>query len=223
VAEAFIGAGLVLFELVAHDASAARALSVSLHLVNTFLLLASAALTAWWASGGRAIRMHGQRAVILTLGLPLSAMLVVGASGAVTALGDTLFPATSLAEGFAQDLAPGVHVFVRLRVIHPVLAVVTATLVIVAMGLVRALRPSRAVRATSRTASALAMVQVCGGLVDVVARAPVWMQLVHLVLADAVWIALVLAAASALSDPYPERASSGAPTATTRPESIVQT
>jgi heme A synthase len=49
--EALIGAGLVLFEYVAHNASTARAFWMSGHLINTFLLLGALALTAWWASG----------------------------------------------------------------------------------------------------------------------------------------------------------------------------
>src|SRR5580704_14659487 len=204
-AEALIGAGLVLFEYVAHDASMKRALSMSLHLINTFLLLASTAITAWWASGGRAIRLRGPRggasAVTIVLGVLLLAMLVVGASGAVTALGDTLFPVPSLAAGIAQDLAPSSHLFVRLRVIHPMLAVTTAGAIVVAMGLVRSLRPMRAVRVLSRVAASLAVAQVAAGLGDVLARAPVAMQLVHLALADLVWISLVLTGAAALAEP----------------------
>jgi heme A synthase len=205
IAEALIGAGLVLFEYVAHDASMKRALSMSLHLINTFLLLASTAITAWWASGGRAIRLRGPRggasAVTIVLGVLLLAMLVVGASGAVTALGDTLFPVPSLAAGIAQDLAPSSHLFVRLRVIHPMLAVTTAGAIVVAMGLVRSLRPMRAVRVLSRVAASLAVAQVAAGLGDVLARAPVAMQLVHLALADLVWISLVLTGAAALAEP----------------------
>ncbi len=205
VAEALIGAGLVLFELVAHDASMKRALSVSLHLVNTFLLLASTAMTAWWASGGAPIRLRGQRAVTWPLGIVLGAMLVVGASGAVTALGDTLFPSTSLASGFAQDFATGAHLYVRLRAIHPMLAATTATAIVVATGLVRSLRPTRAVRLASRVASALAVAQVAAGLLDLLTRAPVFMQLVHLSIADFLWMALVLTGAAALAE-APERA-----------------
>jgi len=37
------------------------------------------------------------------------------------------------------------------------------------------------------------------GLLNLVLLAPVWMQIVHLLLADAVWIALVLLAARALA------------------------
>jgi heme A synthase len=203
LAEALIGAELVLFALVAHDASLKRALSISLHLINTFLLLASTATTAWWASGGRAVRLRdaGGRpsAVTIVLGVLLFAMLVVGVTGAITALGDTLFPAPSLAAGIAQDFAAGSHLFVRLRAIHPMLAMTTAGAIVVAMGLVRTLRPVRPVRVLSRVAASLAVAQVAAGLGDVLARAPVAMQLVHLVLADLVWISLVLTGAAALA------------------------
>jgi heme A synthase len=204
VAEALIGAGLVLFELVAHDASMKRGLTVSLHLINTFLLLASTALTAWWASGGRPVRLRRQSgagsAVLIVFGVLLPAMLVVGASGAVAALGDTLFPVPTLAAGIAQDFAAGSHLFLRLRVIHPMVAMTTAGAIVLAMGLVRSLRPARAVRVLSRVAASLAVAQVAAGIGDVLSHAPVPMQLVHLVLADLVWIALVLTAAAALAE-----------------------
>jgi len=196
--EALIGAGLVLFRLVAHDESMQRALGVCLHLCNTFLLLGSTALTAWWASGAARGALRGQRAVAWTMGVPLAAMFLVGISGTVTALGDTLFPPTSLAAGFAQDFAPGMSLFVRLRAVHPVLAVSTGAAIVVAGGLVRAFRPSRAVSLFSRAAALLVLAQVAAGLLDVALLAPVWLQLVHLVLADSVWIALVLTTASAL-------------------------
>jgi heme A synthase len=199
-AEALIGAGLVLFELVAHDASLRRALSMSLHLVNTFLLLASTALTAWWASGGGAPSWRGQRPIVIALGVTLVAMLVVGTTGAVTALGDTLFPAASLAAGVAQDFAPNAHPFVRLRAIHPAVAATTAVAIVFVCGFVRALRPGRAVRTLSQVCAALAVAQVALGLLDVVTRAPVALQLAHLTLADAVWIALVLTTAAALAE-----------------------
>jgi heme A synthase len=216
--EAGIGAALVLFELVAHDASMKRALSVSLHLGNTFLLLAATALTAWWASGGAPPRMAGQRAVLPLLAVPLVAMFFVGASGAVTALGDTLFPPSSLAAGLAQDLAPGAHAFVRLRALHPLLASLTAALIVLASGLVRALRPERSVRILSRVAAVLAMAQVGAGLLDIATLAPVWLQLVHLVMADLVWIALVLLAAAALaSEPQAARSEATTEAVTARP------
>jgi heme A synthase len=208
--EALLGASLVLFRLVEHDESLARAVSICLHLCNTFLLLASTALTAWWATGGARVRVRGQGPVLWALACVLGALVVVGASGAVTALGDTLFPPASLAAGLAQDFAPGAHGFVRLRALHPVLAGCTGAAIVVVSGIVRALRPSRAVRVTSRAAAVLVVAQVAAGLLDVTLLAPVWLQLVHLVLADAVWIAVVLTAAAALSL-SPEPGIEGAP------------
>lgn len=205
MAEALIGAGLVLFALVEHDASMKRAVSISLHLVNTFLLLGTTAVTAWWASGGEAPLRRGQRPVVATLGGVLGAMLVVGATGAVTALGDTLFPTPSLAAGIAQDFAAGTHVFIRLRALHPAFAIMTAAAAIVVMGMVRTLRPSRATNLFSKIAAALAVAQVAAGIGDVLTRAPIAMQIVHLLLADSVWVALVLTGAAALAVPPPER------------------
>jgi heme A synthase len=101
--EALVGAGLVLFEMVAHNASLARGWWISAHLINTFLLLASLALTAWYASGKPAPasrRVGGTGIACLVLAV---IALALGVSGGITALGDTLFPVNSLAEGLAQD------------------------------------------------------------------------------------------------------------------------
>src|SRR4029434_5140966 len=99
LSEAAIGAGLVLLELVAENTSIARALFISIHLVNTFFLLAMLTLTACWSSGPARPRQgdHGFRGWLFALGFV--GMLVLGVSGAVTALGGTLFPVNSLAEG----------------------------------------------------------------------------------------------------------------------------
>jgi heme A synthase len=200
IAEALLGAALVLFELVNHDASMKRALSVGLHLVNTFFLLASTALTAWWVSGFPRARLRNQHAVAWILGGSLLSLLLVGASGALTALGDTLFPASSLSSGIAQDFSPGAHLFVRLRALHPLLAGGTAVALVVASPLLRALRPTAMVRLLSRGVVILVVLQVGAGLLNLVTLAPVWLQLVHLVLADGVWIATVLTGAAALAE-----------------------
>jgi heme A synthase len=199
--EAAIGAGLVLFELVAHDASLKRATSMSLHLTNTFFLLAALVLTAFWASGRepRGIRLRAQGAVPWLLALPLLGMLVVGTSGAVAALGDTLWPARSLADGLAQDFSTGAHLFLRLRFVHPFIAGATAAALVVVAPIVRALRPDPAVRRASYAVTLLIVLQVGAGLLNLALLAPVWMQLVHLVIADLVWLALVLLAATALA------------------------
>lgn len=205
--EALIGAGLVLFSLVARDASLKRAVSICLHLVNTFFLLAATALTAWWASGAPPVTLRNRRVLAVLLGAPLAAMIAVGSTGALAALGDTLFPSPSLAAGIARDFAPGAHLLVRLRGLHPLLALCAAAAVVLAASLTRKLRPGSSVQVLSRGLAALVVLQTGLGLVDLTLSAPVAMQLVHVMLADVVWIALVLTAAAALSD---DRLTSGA-------------
>jgi heme A synthase len=200
LAEALVGAGLVLFALVAHDASLKRALSMSVHLTNTFFLLAAMTLTAYWASGGARVRVRGQGLVAWFLGAAMLAMFVLGMSGAVAALGDTLFPARSLAEGLAQDLSGAGHLFLRLRLWHPFIATLTAALVLGAAQATRVLRPDPRVRTASRTVMIAFGAQYAVGLANVMLLAPIPMQLLHLVMADLVWISLVLLAATTLAE-----------------------
>lgn len=202
VIEALVGAGLVLFELVADNASATRVLSTSVHLVNTFLLLAVLTLTARWASGGPPLRLKGQpRARLWALGVGLLGVLVIGMSGAVTALGDTLFPPESLAEGLRQDLDPTGNFMVQLRVLHPLISVAVGLYLILIAGLPDVTGARLDARRFSRVLMALFMIQLVGGVINVLLLAPVWMQLVHLLLADLTWIALILLTASALVEP----------------------
>jgi heme A synthase len=198
--EALVGAGLVLFELVAHDASMKRALSMALHLTNTFVLLACVALTAYWASGGPRLRVRGQGALPWLVGPTLAGVVLLGMSGAIAALGDTLFPSRSLAEGFAQDLSVTAHVFLRLRMLHPLIATFVGMACVGLATMLPSMRPTARVRWWGRAAAVLFVVQYVAGLVNVALLAPVWMQLVHLLLADGAWIALVLACGSALSE-----------------------
>ncbi|HEX5386617.1 MAG TPA: COX15/CtaA family protein [Gemmatimonadales bacterium] len=214
--EAVLGAGLVLFALVAKNASLTRAFSLGAHLLNTFLLLGSIALTAWWASGGPPVRLRGRGALPWALGGGLVAMLALGASGAITALGDTLFPAGSLREGFRQDLSPTTHLLVRLRVLHPALAILTGLLLIaVAAWAARAAAPvvrnpagapmsDGATPRLAHTLAGLVLLQWLAGTLNVVLLAPLWLQFSHLLLADLVWISLVLLTASALGEREPE-------------------
>jgi len=200
--EALLGAGLVLFELVEENSSVARAFAVALHLANTFLLVGSLALTAYWASGGNAVQIKGQGAKAWLLGAGLLGMLVIGMSGAVTALGDTLFPVRSLAEGIAADMDPNAHFLVRLRVYHPIIAVFIAgySLYLVRMlynqnqGLARKLLTALVV---------IGFVQLFAGLINLLLLAPISMQLLHLFTADLVWITYILATAAILAKPQP--------------------
>ncbi len=200
ITEALVGAGLVLFGWVGADQSAYRAISIAVHLVNTFLLLAALALTAWWASGGAPLRLRGAGAAGWALGAALLGLLLLGATGAITALGDTLFPAGSLIEGMQQDLSPTAHFLIRLRVVHPILAMVLG-LYVVALAWRLTRQAGRATERLAWTLTGIYLAQLLVGGVNLGLLAPVPLQLIHLLLADLTWIALVLLAAAALADP----------------------
>jgi heme A synthase len=197
ITEALVGAGLVLFELVADNASVARALSVAVHLINTFLLLAGLTLTAWWASGGKPLQPKEHKTLGSFLALGLVGVLVLGVSGAVTALGDTLFPVQSLSEGLRQDFSPTAHFMIRLRVLHPLIAVSVAVYLIALTSFAASSRDEHS--RLPRLLVVLLLAQLGAGLVNISLLAPVWMQLIHLLLSDLIWITLVLVAASALA------------------------
>ena len=205
VTESLLGAGLVKFELVADNDSIARALTISAHLVNTFLLIAAMTLTAWWASDGKRVRIRGRGKTAWLLGIGLLGTLILGASGAVTALGDTLFPAGSLQEALRQDISPTAHILIRLRLFHPAIAVVVGGYLVAITQLFDTFKDDPATYRIGRLLTGIVVVQLVAGAVNVALLAPVWMQLVHLFLADAMWIALVLLSASALAEPVEER------------------
>lgn len=198
LSEALLGAVLVLFKLVADDASTARALAMSVHLVNTFLLLGSLALTAHFASGGAPLSLRGQGAEGALLISGAAAFCLLGVSGAVAALGDTLFPAARLSEGLALDVSPGAHAFLRLRALHPLLAALVGSYLVVAAAMVSRRRHTPEVRARGLALCALLGLEIGAGTLNVALLAPIWMQLIHLGLADLLWIALVLLGAAAL-------------------------
>ncbi len=209
--EALVGAGLVLFEMVAENASLARAWWLAAHLLNTFGLLAMLGLVPWLAARARipagpfslagALRTAWcaagrERGLLL---VALGGTLLLGMTGAITALGDTLFPSRSLAEGFAQDVSPTAHLLIRLRVIHPTLAVAMAAVLLLTAGVCATRRPSRETRRFGIAVASLVVTQLLAGVVNLVLLAPTWMQLVHLLLADLLWLALVGLAAATLA------------------------
>ena len=201
VLEALIGAGLVLLELVAGNTTVARACWMAGHLVNTFLLVGALTLTAWWATHDARPRLRTAGPLAVTLGLALAGMLVLGVSGAITALGDTLVPVSTLAEGEALTFSAAAHVFVRLRVWHPVLALVVGVLVVTASVHAARTRRDAAVALAARALVGTFAVNLAVGVLNVWWLAPLPVQLVHLLLADLVWIALVVLTASALAAP----------------------
>jgi heme A synthase len=202
--EAAIGAGLVLFEMVAENKSIARALWMSAHLVNTFLLVGTLTLMAWAATTGGRLNVRGQGSFNWVFAAATVATLILGVSGAVSALGATLFPVTSLAEGLKQDLSPTAHVLIRLRFFHPLIAIGVSGLLILTAYSARSRQPGNDVKRWSTALIALVFVQLGAGAVNLLLHAPIWLQLLHLLLSDLVWIALVQLGCAATQQPAPE-------------------
>jgi cytochrome c oxidase assembly protein subunit 15 len=189
--EAAIGAGIVLLQLVEHNTSALRAGYVALHLVNTMFLTGALTATAWSARPRATEWPEARRARWsrwLTVGLV--AVLVVAAAGAVVALGDTLFPQPTLAAGLAADFDPASHALTRLRVWHPLLAVLAGGYLIWVIFRSDMLGEPT-VRRPARVALALIAGQVALGAVNLVALAPLALQMAHLLVSNALWVVLV--------------------------------
>ena len=194
VSEALLGASLVLLDHVAKNASANRAWSLSAHLINTLTLIACLTLTAWWGMGRPAVVVRARAAWMAAA--TLAAFMLLGVSGAIAALGDTLFPAPSLAAGFALDFDPAANLFVRLRVWHPLIAACgSAWMLYYALAGAPTGPPGRRL---SYCVLGLVASQLGAGVLNLLLLAPVGMQLIHLLLADLLWVALVLFTAERL-------------------------
>lgn len=191
--EALLGALLVKLGYVTGNQSMGRVVVLSIHLSNTLLLLAALTLTARLLGTGQMwneLRLRGSNAFWAVVGL--AATLVVGVSGSLAALGDTLFPASSLRMAMEQDFAAASPWLLRLRGVHPVSAVIAGAFV---LWLVAHGRRAGAGRLATIVVGLLGF-QFALGLADVLLLAPVWMQIVHLLGADLYWVALVTMAAA---------------------------
>ncbi len=188
--EAAVGAMLVLQQWVAQDVSTARSVAVSVHLFNTFLLLGAQALAWSWAAPPREISALARPRDALFWAVTVG-WLGVGVTGAIAALGDTLFPAQTLRAGLLADAAPAAHFLVRLRVVHPVLAATVALAAVGASLRLAARVPPSGVRRSAVAVSVLVGVQCAVGVVNLLLLAPVPLQLAHLIVGDILWIAWV--------------------------------
>jgi heme A synthase len=199
IVEALLGASLVLFGLVKENQSAFRAAAVALHLLNTFILLAFLALNAWWASGAKQLTIKAKGSLPLLLGMGLTGVALIGMSGAVTALGDTLFPSDSIAHTLAQQTDPSAPFLVKLRIYHPIIAIFVAIYSLYLVKYIHGLFANPTIKRLSLILGGCLIIQAAAGVTNVLLLAPVWMQIIHLFLADTVWISYILLSASVLS------------------------
>jgi heme a synthase len=184
VMEALLGAVLVLGGYVANNISLARVVMQAVHFTNTLLLLGALGLTAWWLNErGRTASSVAGKEMVWPAWIAVLATIVMGATGALAALADTLFPSTSLREALGADFAANSPLLVQMRWVHPAAVMVGSCCVL-----------WLAMRVQSRlgwVVAGLLGLQVVLGIADVLLLAPTWLQILHLLGADVYWLALV--------------------------------
>ena len=191
VVEALLGAALVLRHWVENNDSTGRVIAQGVHFTNTLLLMGALALTGWFLRGERRNGLTTATSKAAAW-LALAATMLVGATGALAALADTLFPSPSLSAGFAEDFAAHAPVLVRMRWLHPAAAVVGFCCVLWMV------RTAGWRDGLGRAVLGLLGLQFVLGIADVLLLAPAWMQVLHLLGADLYWVALVALAAETI-------------------------
>jgi len=195
--EALLGALLVLVDHVgALDRSATHALFLCLHFGNTLFLLAALALTAKWiSSGGRRFGVVRRPYLTIATVLGLASVMVIGMTGSLASLGDTIFPADSLRHAVVQDFSSSSHILLRLRVLYPIAVVIGSIYVV---WLVHTFWRKQERLAWMSLLPITLTGQIALGAMNVILLAPVWLQMMHLLVAEMFWILLVLASADQL-------------------------
>jgi heme A synthase len=191
IIEALVGAGIVLLRLVEDNASVLRASYIAVHLTNTLMLAGCYTWTIVAATTTRVAWPPAKAARLERLvRIALGGLIVVAAAGAVVALGDTLFPTKSLAEGFAADLNPAAHFLIRLRVWHPAIAVIVSAFLLTIVVRNDAM-DEPALRTPARALVGLVITQVALGAMNLLMLAPLALQVVHFLVSNLLWVAAV--------------------------------
>jgi protoheme IX farnesyltransferase len=209
VLEAALGAKLVLNGWVAGDDSMQRVAMSGLHLANTFVLLSSATMLVYFGFGGRAIRWRGSSALHLAAWSILAGLMALGVTGAITSMGDLIYPKEFRLDRAIESLPASAHFLERMRQAHPFAAMGIGLLVAALARFASARTGSAAVARASRLLQAGYLVQLGIGLVSLATSAHIAMQMIHLLAADAMWITAVLLGAlslQALQAPSAEKA-----------------
>jgi cytochrome c oxidase assembly protein subunit 15 len=188
ITEGLLGAKLVLFSLVGQNDSLHRAITMSLHLMNTFLLL-------YFLVGSWVLSKFPSDFKIRKPDIKISfiffTLVILAATGAWAALASTLFPSQSLLDGIKQDFSADSHWLIRLRIIHPVLAL--------SLGLATVMILQSIKDKHSLAKGSLKYLQICIcasmllGASNILAGSFSFLKLLHLLAADLSWIFLVKA------------------------------
>ncbi len=201
ILEGIIGGLLVLTGNTAANWTPTRPFWMAAHLVNTFTLIAVLALTAWFAGDGKSFSLlKSNRKTLILLAIATVGIFIAGMSGSMAALSSMLFPSSTLSEGIAKDFSATSHYLLRLRIFHPILSIATGVFLIFLAGWCRKrAQNSPSVNRWANVLGFIVLIQFVSGAVTLLLLAPIVMQLIHLFLADMVWISFVLMAAGFLA------------------------
>ena len=204
--EAALGALTVLWGLTGDNQSTARGLMVATHLVNSLLLIGALAGTVVYTRRDRPaypLRLAQQGPLLTVLLVGMIGMQVLMFSGGIAAMGNTMFPSESLADGFAADFDPESHPLIRLRILHPLIAIAVGVYLFIALGLARWLKPVQQGHRLRQMLLGTYAVQLVVGTVNLALLAPIVLQMVHLGLAVAAFGLLAALSLVMLGAPLP--------------------
>lgn len=221
IVEALLGAATVLFELTGDNVSTARGVMVAAHLVNSMLLMGSLTGTLVYSrrqTPAWPLRLQQQPLLTTVFGLGLGLMLVIMFTGGIAAMGNTMFPAETLADGVAMDFDPDSHPLVRLRILHPIISISVGIYLFLALGFVRLRKPVVEARGLSQVLFGTYVAQLVVGFVNLATLAPTVLQLLHLGVAVAVFCAFMAVAVVTLGYPLARTAASPLAAGTTKLE-----
>lgn len=193
VLEALIGGATVLLGMTGENTSVARGVWVASHLVNSLLLIGALAGTVVYARRDAPtypLRLGAQANLTVALTVGLGAMLLVMFTGGIAAMGNTIFPSESLAAGLRADFDPASHLLIRLRVLHPLIAIAAGTYLFVSLGLAWWLKPVPAARRAAQALLIVYLVQLVIGVANLAFLAPLAVQVLHLSVAVAAYALL---------------------------------
>lgn len=126
VSEALIGARLVLAGLTGSNTSLARVLTMNLHLLNS-LLLTGSLFICWRLSKCKNYSLSNALFYLKTKSfffISLIIFFIIVFFGSLSSLSASLLPSHSLLEGISSDFNPESHWMIRLRLLHPLLALI---------------------------------------------------------------------------------------------------
>lgn len=185
IVEALIGAVLVKKGLVDQNSSHLRAVVIALHLGNTLLLMASLSACVFFAKAKSFTFTELAQGMKRFFAVVAVLIFIVVSSGAVTALGNTLFPESSLLAGMDKDFSKDSPFLIRLRIYHPISALIMASLFMTLNSKMRSLVMGQRLCDFNQ---AIIIISLAFGAINWLLMAPTWGALLHLLLANIMWL-----------------------------------